>query len=106
MGPVTLLLFTSDPTLIQPTSSMRSLGLLLVLGLISLSLASIPASVMLEDLRDKNPEMFQHQDFKAYDSKRVSDGFWSKFLDKLHEEKRGKYYGGNNYADAVFRGLG
>ena len=75
-APVILLLFTSDLTLIQPTSSMRSLGLLLVLGLISLSLASIPASVMLEDLRDRNPEIFQHQDFKAFDSKRVYDGFW------------------------------
>ena len=31
------------------------------------------------------------------------------FLDKLgHEkgEKRGRYYGGTNYNDAVFRGLG
>merc|ERR1712184_163642 len=90
--------------------TMRSLSLGLVLGLVSLSLASIPANMLLEDLEDqvhRNPEMFQHhEDFKAFDSKRVSDGFWSKFLDKLHEEKRGKYYGGNNYADAVFRGLG
>ena len=65
--------------------TMRSLSLCLLLGLVSLSLASLPASVMLEDLRDQvhiNPGTFQnHEDFKAFDSKRVSsDGFWVRIV--------------------------
>ena len=65
--------------------TMRSLSLCLVLGLVSLSLTSLPPSVMLEDLRDQvhiNPAMFQnHEDFKSFDSKRVSsDGFWVRIL--------------------------
>lgn len=86
---------------------MRSL--VLVLALLSLSLAAVPASVMLEELEAQlhNSPVMLRGDFIPFDTKRSSNGFWSKFLDKVHEEKRGKYYGGgNNYADAVFRGLG
>merc|ERR1712227_232856 len=45
--------------------------------------------------------------FKNFMRKRAPAGFWSNFLDDLQlQEKRGSYFGGNNYADAVFRGLG
>ena len=75
---------------------MRSLSLCLLLGLVSLSLASLPASVMLEDLRDevhRNPGVFQnHEDFKSFDSKRVSDGFWVRILKVLQV---------NNLSDSI-----